>query len=164
MIFIIPLALTKVVVPKSTTNIGFQVNLDNDDNLGAFYLTKILEEDTNFTKEAKTKGESENKKVDYLTILKIGNKTEVYKETSCRQKRQLAVLFNLIPSFLVKNILPLFTNLISAGKPHVAAEFTKNLIPHTAITKTDAHHFICHHIDNGEDPQIMNVIKALTRD
>ena len=67
MIFIIPLALTKVVVPKSTTNIGFQVNLDNDDNVGAFYLTKILEEDTNFTKEAKTKGESENKKVDSLT-------------------------------------------------------------------------------------------------
>ena len=78
MIFIIPLALTKVVVPKSTTNIGFQVNLDNDDNVGAFYLTKILEEDTNFTKEAKTKGESENKKVDSLTHLQRQNKIWVY--------------------------------------------------------------------------------------
>ena len=46
----------------------------------------------------------------------------------------------------------------------MAVEFTKNLILHTVITKTDAHHFICYHIDNGEDPQIMNVIKALTRD
>ena len=78
MIFIKPLALTKVVVPKSTTNIGFQVNLDNDDNVGAFYLTKILEEDTNFTKEAKPKGESENKKVDSLTPLQLKNKTRVY--------------------------------------------------------------------------------------
>ena len=78
MIFIIPLALTKVVVPKSTTNIGFQVNLDNDDNLGAFHMTKKLEEDTNFTKEAKTKGESENKKVDSLTHLQRQNKIWVY--------------------------------------------------------------------------------------
>ena len=78
MIFIIPLALTKVVVPKSTTNIGFQVSLDNDDNPGAFYLTKILEEDTNITRKAKTKGESENKKVDSLTPLQLKNKTWVY--------------------------------------------------------------------------------------
>ena len=63
MIFITPLAWTKVVIPKSTTNIGLPVNLDNDDNLGAFDLIKILEEDTNFTKEAKTQGESKNEKI-----------------------------------------------------------------------------------------------------
>ena len=46
----------------------------------------------------------------------------------------------------------------------MVADFTKNFIPHRAITNTNAHHSICHHIDNGEDHQIMNVIKAHTRD
>ena len=41
-------------------------------------MTKILEEDTNFTKEAKTKEESENKKVDSLTPLQLKNKAGVY--------------------------------------------------------------------------------------
>ena len=53
LIFITPLAWTKVVVPKSTNNIGLLVNLDKDDNLGALDLMKILEEATKFTKEAK---------------------------------------------------------------------------------------------------------------
>ena len=67
--FITQLAWTKVVIHKSTNNIGLPVNLDNDYNLGAFNLIKILEEDTNFTKEAKAQGESENEKVDSLTLL-----------------------------------------------------------------------------------------------
>ena len=62
-IFITKLAWTKGVVPKSTTNIGLLVNLDNDDNLGVFELIKILEQDTNITKEANTPGESENEEV-----------------------------------------------------------------------------------------------------
>ena len=60
--FITQLVWAKVVVHKSTTNIGLPVNLDNDDSLGAFDLIKIPEEDTNFTKEAKAQGESEIRK------------------------------------------------------------------------------------------------------
>ena len=133
MMFITPLAWTKVVIPKSTNNIGLLVNLDKDDNLGALDLMKILEEATKFTKEAKAQGESENEKVDSLTTLQLRNKTRVYEQTSHRQKRQLAALLKFISSFLVKNILPLFSNLLSARKPHVAVKFAKNLIPHTAI-------------------------------
>ena len=161
-IFITLLAWTKVVIPKSTTNIGLLVNLDNDDNLGVFNLIKILEEDTNSTKEAKAQGESKNENVDSLTPLQLRNKTLVYEETSCRVKRQLASLLNSIPSLLLKNILLLFSNLISAGNE--AKEFAKNLIPHTAITNSDALFSIQHHIDNGEGHQIMNVVKAHTRD
>ena len=138
-LLILPLDWTKVVIPKSTINIGLPGNLDNDENLGAFDLIKILEEATNFTKEAKAQGESENEKVDSLTTLQLRNKTWVYEQTSRRQKRQLAALLQSIPSFLVKNILPLFSNLLSAGKPHVAAKFAKNLIPHTAIANNDTH-------------------------
>ena len=87
MIFITLLTWTKLVVPKSTTNIGLTVNQ------GAFNLIKILEEDTNSTKEAKTQGECENEKVDSLISLQLRNKTRVYEETSHRQKRQLAALF-----------------------------------------------------------------------
>ena len=87
MIFITPLAWTKVVIPKSTTNIGLPVNLDNDNNLRAIDLIKILEEDINSTNEAKAQGESENEKVDSLTPLQIRNKTHVYTETSYRVMR-----------------------------------------------------------------------------
>ena len=60
--FITQLAWTKVVIHKSTNNIGLPVNLHNDDSLGAFDLIKIPEEDTKFTKEAKAQGESEIRK------------------------------------------------------------------------------------------------------
>ena len=46
----------------------------------------------------------------------------------------------------------------------MAAKFAKNLIPHTAIANTDAHDSIRYHIDNEEGHEIMNVIKAHTRD
>ena len=57
MMFITPLAWTKVAIPKSTTKIGVPVNLDKDDNLEVFNLKEILEEATNLTEEAKTQGE-----------------------------------------------------------------------------------------------------------
>ena len=116
-------------------NKGLLVNIDNNDNLEAFDLLKILKEDSNSAKEDKAQGEIENENVDYLTPLQLKNKTWVYEEKSWRVKRWLTALLNSIPSFLVKSNLPLFTNLISAEKPHVATEFTKNLI-------TDAHHSI----------------------
>lgn len=90
-IFITPMAWTKVVVPKSIINIGLLVNLDNDDNLGAFVLIKILEEDNNFAKEARAYGESQIEKVDSLTPLDLRNKNWVYEEISRRINRLLAV-------------------------------------------------------------------------
>ena len=164
LMFITPLAWTKVVIPISTTNIGLPVNLDKDENLGALDVMKIMEEATKFTKEPKAQGECGNEKVDSLTTLQLRKTNWVHEQKSCSQKRQLAALLASILSFLVKNIAPLFSNLLSAGKPHVAAKFTKNLIPHTAIANTDAHDSIRYHIDNEEGHQIMNVIKAHTRD
>ena len=67
--FITPLAWTKVVIPISTTNIGFPVKLDKDENLGALDVMKIMEEATKFTKEPKAQGECRNEKVDCLTTL-----------------------------------------------------------------------------------------------
>ena len=46
----------------------------------------------------------------------------------------------------------------------MAAKFAKNLIPHTAIAHTDAHQSICHHIDNEQGHQIVNVVKTHSRD
>ena len=46
----------------------------------------------------------------------------------------------------------------------MAAKFAKNLIPHTAITNTYGHHSIHHNIDHEEGHQIVNVIKAHSRD
>ena len=100
--------------------------------------------------------------MDMMKIIEEANKfTE---EHSGRQKRQLAALLGSIPLFLVKTIGPLFSNLLSAGAPHVDAKFAQNLIPHTELAHTDTHDSICSYIENGNGHDIMNVIEDHSKD
>ena len=46
----------------------------------------------------------------------------------------------------------------------MAAKFAKSLISLTTIANTDAHQSICNHIDNEEGYQIVNIIKAHTKE
>ena len=155
LMFITPLAWTKVVIPIST---------NNDENLGALDMMKIMEEANKFTKEPQDQGESGNEKFDSLTSLELRKTNWVHEQKSCRKKRQLAALLGSIPSFLVKNITPLFSNLLSAGVPHVAAKFAKNLITRTELAHSDAHDSIRSYIENGNSHDIINVIKDHSKD